>query len=416
MAIYNFLFYFVSIALLLSYVNYRFVGLHPTIAMMSAALFVSLVIIIVDISGFHSIERSIQAQLSGINFNFLLMNCMLSFLLFAGAMSINITELKTQKWEVLTLSTFTTIATAFLVSAVLYYILILCDIKLPFVYCMLFGALISPTDPIAVLAIIKKVNAPKNLEVKLAGESLFNDGVGIVLFITTFAVAFTSKPYTHSQIVLLFCQEAIGGIIYGAILGFIASRLIRTLDNRNIIIFITLVITTGAYALANELKISGALAMVVAGIIIGNCKLTCQNGDTLKQEVVKFWEIIDELLNAILFLLIGIELLMVYYDIRILCVSLISILAVLLVRWVTVAIPMAFFKLKKTYFPNTIMILTWGGLRGGLAVALALAIPKGYVHNIIIQLTFSVVIFSILIQGTTIKKLVLASKTEKNAS
>lgn len=407
MTVYSLIFYLIAIALLFSYVNFRFIKLHPTIAMMTASLIISIIVILIGSAGFHGVESIITNDVRKINFNFLLMNCMLSFLLFSGALGVELSEIKSQKWEVGILSVFTTITTAFLVGFAVYYLLDWLNVHLNFVYCMLFGSLISPTDPIAVVAIIRKIGAPKSLEVQLAGESLFNDGVGIVLFLTTLSVAFTTTHVTAMSVILLFFKEAVGGIVYGLIVGWIGCWLIKPIYNKNIIIFITIAITTGAYALAQAYDISGPLAMVVAGICIGNCPLKT---DSCKEVLLGFWEIIDELLNAFLFLLIGFECLLVTFNDDVFFASIITIVIVLIIRLITVALPISLFKLKRRYFPNVISILTWGGLRGGLAVALALSIPKSAAHDIILQLTFAVVIFSILIQGTTVKSLVAHSK------
>lgn len=413
MAIYNFLFYTIAIAMLLSYFNYRFIGLHPTIAMMSSSLIISIIVIVASALGFTKLGHFIRLNLSEINFNFLLINCMLSFFLFAGALSIRLEHMRSQKWEITALAIFTTIASAFLVALSLYCLLPVFGITLPFIFCFVFGALISPTDPIAVLAIIRKLNASKKMEVKLAGESLFNDGVGIVLFITASTVAFSTKDFTSKDILLIFLREVVGGIVYGAVIGFIASYLIKQVNNRNIVIFITLVITTGAYALANNIKISGPLAMVAAGIIVGNGEYQKNEEGSLKVQTIDFWEIIDETLNIVLFLMIGLELLRIHYENRILYSALSAIPIVVIMRYITVAIPMNLFKLKRYYFPNIVFVLTWGGLRGGLAVALALATPPGFVHDLLIQLTFAVVIFSVLVQGTTMSKLVSWSMAKK---
>ena len=412
MAIYNFLFFTIAIALLLSYFNYRFIGLHPTIAMMSSSLIIALLVILVSAFGYSDLESTIRNSIAHIDFHFLLMNCMLSFLLFAGSLNISVEHMKSEKWEITALSIFTTISSAFVISAALYYLLPYFAISVPFVYCMLFGALISPTDPIAVIAILRKLGVPKTLEVKLAGESLFNDGVGIVLFITTFTVAFTTKSFSTHEVLLIFFREALGGIVYGIIIGFVASKLIKNINNKNIIIFVTLAITTGAYALANSIGLSGALAMVVAGIYVGNCRFDTSDNDHIKEEVLGFWEVIDETLNIILFLLIGLELLRIHYEDKIMLSALSVIPIVLIARYLMIALPISLFKLKKQYYPNIIFILTWGGLRGGLAVALALSVPRGFIHDLIIQLTFAVVIFSILIQGTTIKGVVARTKPQ----
>jgi len=276
---------------------------------------------------------------------------------------------------------------------------------LNFAYCMLFGSLISPTDPIAVLSIFKEIGAPKKLETLVSAEALFNDGVGVVLFITSLSVAFTTTHPTVVTVLSLFFREAIGGIIYGLIMGWLLCWLIKPIQDRNIEILLTIALVTGGYTFAQSILISGPLAMVTAGIFLANYKRDVIMLPKNRAALNNFWELIDELLNTVLFLLLGFEVLVIHTTAMHVLVALIMIPLVLLVRYITVVIPIAFIKPWRKSMPYTISILTWGGLRGGLAVALALSIPKGDVRSWILTLTYAVVVFSILVQGTTMKSL-----------
>ncbi|MDF2867141.1 MAG: nhaP [Gammaproteobacteria bacterium] len=399
-------------AVVVAYINHRYIHLQPTIAIMLSSLLLSLGLIIAGQFGYTHLQQQVAQILARIDFYHLLMNGMLSFLLFAGALNVNINDLKERQWEVFTLATFSTIASTLLVGIFTYYLLNALHIPISFIYCLLFGALISPTDPIAVLAMCKEVKAPRKLGVSIAGESLFNDGVGIVLFLTIYQIAFTDSTTTWESISVLFLQEACGGILYGLGLGLVGYWLIKSIDDHKLEILITLSIATGGYALAQSIKVSGPLAMVVAGILIGNHGRRFSMSVKTQENLDNFWELVDEVLNVLLFFLIGFELLVIKITSQELIASALAILLVLLVRFLTVAAPLSLFKLKEQYAPHSIKILTWGGLRGGLAVALALALPPSPYRNLILAMTYAVVIFSIAIQGTTIKPLIRLSKQQ----
>jgi len=402
-----------TFAVLITYINYRYIKIQCTITVMISSLIISLLFILLQHSGIANIADKTKILLIQTDFHRLLMNGMLSFLLFAGGLTIDTSTLRSKKWEILTLASVSTVASTLLVGTGVYYLLPLLGLKLPYLYALLFGALISPTDPIAVLSTFKEINAPKSLEICVAGESLFNDGVGIVIFITLYELTFQGVPINFQNISLLFIEQAIGGISYGAILGYLANRMIRNIDEPKIIILLTLVVVTGGYSLALALGISGPLAMVVAGIFIGNGiqKKVVNNQKNAGNNnppsfLTVFWEVVDELLNAILFLLIGFELLTVnitdYKPVALILV----IPLILLVRLITVAVPMKFIQRKKVqHEPYLISLLTWGGLRGGLAVALALALPPNNYRSLILALTYGVVVFSLVVQGLTIKPL-----------
>ncbi len=399
-----------TIAVIIGYINYRFVKLQATIAITIGALIISSVLILIGEFGFTGIEHNVEMVLRQIPFHDLLINGMLSFLLFAGSLRIDIAYLKDQKWEIAVLALIGTIVSTLLVAVLIYYILPLFGVALNFIYCLLFGALISPTDPIAVIATFKELGAPKGLSVIVEGESLFNDGVAIVIFLTIYQLAFNGHQVTWQATSLLFLRQAVGGIIYGGIIGLIAYRLMRPIDDRKIEILITLLIVTAAYALARYLNISGPLAMVVAGIFIGNRGKEFTMLKKSVENLENFWELIEEIINTILFLLIGLELLVIYIDKNIVIAALLSIPLVLLIRSVIVAIPMNIFKIWRRYPRGTIRILIWGGLRGGLALALALSLPGGNQRNLILGMTFAVVAFAIVIQGITVRQLVKLTK------
>lgn len=411
MSIYTIASIILTLAVAATYLNERFIKMPTTIAIMTSSIILSLLLIVFGRYQHFGVGQIITKQISQLDFHALLIDGMLSFLLFAGSLHVDLATLKRHKWEIGVLAMLGTIASTFLVGILIYFILPLISLHLDFIYCLLFGALISPTDPIAVLATFKELNAPKQLDVKVAGESLFNDGVGIVMFLSLYQLAFSETPLTWQDVSLLFLQQAVGGVAYGLACGLIITKLIKAIDNYKVEILLTLVVTTGAYILANALGVSGPLAMVAAGIYIGNSGRHTAMSEKSRNNLDTFWELIDEILNAVLFLLIGFEILVLETHVSSIIAAIIAIPLVLFVRFLTVAAPMALFKLRRKYVPYTITILVWGGLRGGLAVALALALPQSKNRELILLMTYAVVMFSILIQGMTIKSLVEKSKT-----
>lgn len=397
-----------TLAVIIAYLNFRFIRMQTTIAIMSGSLLLSLIMLVLEHTGLSQLEEQAAQLVAKTDFHELLLKGMLSFLLFAGAMTVDFRTLKSEKWQVGTLSTVSTIASTLLVGTAVYYLLPFLNLHLNYAYCLLFGALISPTDPIAVLATFKELKAPKQIAVCLAGESLFNDGVGIVLFTTFYQLAFTTHHNIGPNHVLaLFLKQAVGGIIYGYGLGFIARWLIKSNQNKQMAILLTLAVVTGGYSLALNLDISGPLAMVVAGLMIGNYLRQPTASKEIVQTLEVFWEVVDEVLNAILFLLIGFELLNVPLNHWMIIAAVLAIGLVLLVRFITVTVPLKFFAgFGKKQPPYMVSILTWGGLRGGLAVALALSLPSGTERDIILALTYGIVAFAIIIQGTSVRRLV----------
>lgn len=388
-----------------SYVNACWIKLPATIGIMALALLSSLLIVLAG----HlvpALSTQMHNLVANINFEQVLMKIMLSFLLFAGALHIDATKLKKELWPVVILSTIGTFISTFLVSVMAYYLFRAFALPTPYIYCLLFGGLISPTDPIAVMGILKRIGIPKSLELKIAGESLFNDGVGVVIFLTIMEVAANGiDKFSISNIALLFLREAGGGIIFGALMGYLAYLLIKSIDNYSIELLITLTVVICGYQLADQLRLSGPLAVIIAGIIIGTKGKREGFSHVTRDYLLKFWEMTDEIFNAILFLLMGLELLVIKINSAIMLIGFIMIFAVLLARYLCVLFPVLVLQFWIKFEKNAIVMLTWGGVRGGLSVAMALSLPGGMHRNEFVLITYVIVVFSVIVQGLTIGKL-----------
>lgn len=394
----------ICLAAFFSYINHRFIKWPPTVGIMVLSLVTSTLLLVTANLFPKQSERLIQIVIS-IDFHTLLMNGMLSFLLFAGSIHIDASSLKKQRLPILSLATLGVLISTFTIGTLLYFLLLAFHIDVAYIYCLLFAALISPTDPIAVLAILKEAGIKKSLEMKIAGESLFNDGVAVVIFLTILEVAQTGiDKLSMADIALLFVREAGGGLIYGFLLGYLGYYALKSIDKYEVEVLITLAIVMGGYLLAEKLHISAPLAMVVAGIVIGNQGREFGMSDLTQEYINKFWELIDEILNALLFMLLGFEMLVLKINSTIMIISIISVAIVLFARWVSVLIPVTLLRRKIDFEKNAIAILTWGGLRGGLSVALALSLPAEMHKDLFVTITYMVVIFSIIVQGLTIGK------------
>ncbi len=401
-----------SLAALFSLINYKTIKLPNGIGIMLIGLLMSIALIVSNKIGLFSTE-SIQNIFSQIDFNDAVLNGMLSFLLFAGALHVNINRLAELADTIAILATIGVAISAGIVSIVAFYIFNGLGIEISYIYCLLFGVLISPTDPIAVMGILKKIGAPKSIEVKITGESLFNDGVAVVFFIVVLEIATGQQEASFSHISLLFIKEALGGAIYGFVIGYIAYQLLKAVDDYQVEVLITLALVTGGYSLAQHLHISGPIAIVIAGLMIGNHGRKLAMSENTRKRLDDFWELIDEVLNALLFLLIGVELLIIQISQNYILASLLIIPTVLIARFISVGLPVALLKFKNSYSPHAIKILTWGGLRGGISVALALSIPQGPWRDPLLTATYGVVIFSILVQGLTIGKVAAMANKRK---
>jgi CPA1 family monovalent cation:H+ antiporter len=391
------------ITALLAYVNHRFVGLPTTIGVMAAALVLSLVLIGLDVAGLApGLLQHEESFLRSIDFSHVVMQGMLSLLLFAGALHVDMRALSKHRWLVSGLAVLGTPLSTVLVGFGMWLALPLIGVHLTLVYCLLFGALISPTDPIAVMGILKTAGAPRSLELVIAGESLFNDGVAVVIFALLVGTQATGSPPALGNALLLLLREAGGGLAFGVVLGYATFFLMRSIDNYHVEVLLTLAAVTGGYALASALGISGPLAMVVTGLILGNDGRALAMSDTTRQYVDMFWELIDEILNAVLFVLLGMEVLIVVFTANELIAAGVAITVTLLARLVSVGLPTRLLERGVGLPTGSWKVLTWGGLRGGISVALALSLPPGPERNSVVAFTYCVVVFSVLAQGLSI--------------
>jgi len=396
----------ITLTALFSYFNHRYIKLPTTIGVMLIALVVSLAMIGLAAAGFPGIRESATGIAKSIDFDETLMQGMLSFLLFAGALHINLGELKENKWPIAGLATGGVILSTFIFGSLIYLLLNGLDLELNYAHCLLFGALISPTDPIAVLAILKGAKVGKNLEVTIAGESLFNDGVGVVFFIVLHEIALGGEKLSVGHVGALFLQEAVGGAVFGLIIGWIVYRLLKSVDNYHVEILLTLALVTGGYALAAALHLSGPIAIVVAGLLIGNHARSFAMSDHTRHNLDMFWELIDEILNALLFLFIGLEVLLLAFTGKLLLAGMLAVPVLLFARWTSVMVPVVLMRFRSRLGRGAVAIMTWGGLRGGISVALALSLPPGRERELVLAVTYVLVIFSILIQGPTLNRLI----------
>ena len=410
MSIINTIAILITLAAIFSYINYKYLKIPSTIGLLAIALLMSLAIVLLGKMGLP-IEDQARTLLKGIDFNETLMQGMLSALLFAGALHVHLEELIKQRWVVAILASVGVLTSTFLVGYASYFIFGWLGLDMPLIYCLLFGSLISPTDPIAVLGILKTVGAPKSLETKIAGESLFNDGVAVVIFLVLLSIAGVGGHGGHSEvsatsIAVLFAQEALGGAIFGFAIGYIAFRMLASIDNYQVEVLLTLALVFGGYALASALHVSGPIAIVVAGLLIGNKGRKYAMSDKTRDHLDNFWELIDEILNAMLFVLIGLEVLVLTFNPNYLWAGLIMIPVVLAIRFISVGIPVSLLRLRQSFTPKIVRILTWGGLRGGISIALVLTLPAGEYREELLVITYVIVVFSILVQGMTVGRLV----------
>jgi CPA1 family monovalent cation:H+ antiporter len=394
------------ITALLAYVNQRFVRLPTTIGVMSIALGLSIIFVGLDRLGLPGLREYEKGLLGSVDFSRILMQGMLSFLLFAGALHVDLAKLRSYRWQVLILAVFCTALSAGLIGIGTWYVLRWFSFDMPIVYCLVFGALISPTDPIAVLGILKSVGAPPSIEIVSSGESLFNDGVGVVLFAV--AVSTLTNPHipTASQVGLLLLQQAGGGVAFGLALGYVTYFLLRSIDSYQEEVLLTLAAVMGGYALADWLHLSGPLAMVVAGLVIGNEARAYAMSDDTRARLDLFWELIDSILNSVLFVLMGFEVILLKFSSAMIIPAAAILALTLAARLITISVPLAAFKRFFALPAGAWKILTWGGLRGGISVALALSLPHGKERDAIVSLTYVIVVFSILVQGLTIGRLI----------
>jgi Na+:H+ antiporter len=392
----------IVLATILGYVNYHFVGLPHTIGLTVIGAFASLVIVLIDTVLPVPLEAE-RRLINSIDFSDTLLNGMLSFLLFAGALHVNLNSLLQRRFTVALLATLGTVLSTVLVGFGFKALTWWLGLQVDLLWCLVFGALISPTDPVAVLGILRSADTPPIFEAKVAGESLFNDGVGVVVFTILLAAATGSEPFSLAHAGELFLLEAGGGVLLGLALGGVGFVLMKSLDEHNIEILITLSIVMGGYALAQRLHVSGPLAMAVAGLLIGNPAVERAMSDFTREHLLGFWSLLDEILNSVLFLVIGLEVVTIAIGGVHLLAGALAIPLVLAARALSVAVPLGLMSQVRGFIPGTYPMLVWGGLRGGISIALALSLPAdGDIQILLLTVTYVVVVFSVAVQGTTV--------------
>ena len=401
----------VGLSALFGYINHRLLHLPHTIGLVVIALAASLSIIGIDLvnPNLH-IAQQVTGVLRQIDFNETLMHGMLSFLLFAGALHADVSAFTSQRLAIGVMAVLGTLISTFVVGVLMWFLLGRFGIEMPFIWALVFGALISPTDPVAVLGLFKTVDVPATLQAKMSGESLFNDGVGVVVFTVVLAIALAGGEHGAALgvagVVKLLLVEVAGGAVLGMLAGYIGYRAMFGINEPSLEVLITLALVMVAYALALSLHMSGPIAMVVAGLFIGNRGVKFAMSDQTREYVLTFWTLIDEILNSVLFLLIGLEVLVVAAGGNYFWIGLLAIPVTLLARTLSVVIPVTVLSLWKTFTRGAVPLLIWGGLRGGIAVALALSLPESRYKAVILSITYGVVLFSIIVQGLTVKRLV----------
>jgi CPA1 family monovalent cation:H+ antiporter len=394
----------ITLAALFSWLNHRFIRQPASVALLLFSLALSLALVALGKLGLDS--RGIaRGMLANVELDRALLDSMLSFLLFAGALHVDLRELERRKWAVGFLASLGVVVSAGIAGAAVWAIFGSLGHPVPLIYCLLFGALISPTDPIAVLSVLKSAKADKSLQMKMAGESLLNDGFGVALFVLFLGIASGAGDASLANVALVFAREVVGGALFGLAIGYAAYRMLASIDNYKVEILLTLALVMGGYALALELHLSGPIAIVVAGLLIGSYGRKFAMSPISRERLDDFWELVDEILVAVLFVMIGLELLRVELDSTYAWAAALAIPAVLLARLVSVALAALVPGLRQDFPPYVIGILTWGGLRGGISVALALSLPPSPHRGAIIAITYVVVLFSIVVQGLTLSRL-----------
>ena len=409
-SIFNLVALLITLAAAFGYLNHRWLKLPHTIGLVVIALAVSIGILAVD--GMFpqlGLEEAVRQALIDVDFEDTLMKGLLSFLLFAGALHVDLETLLSRRWAILTMATVGILLSTAIVAGLAFYGFEALGFEVPFAVCLVFGALISPTDPVAVIGILKYVEVPETLKAKIAGESLFNDGVGVVLYTALVAYAFGGGEhggFSLAGAAELLLVEVVGGIGLGLGAGYLTYRAMRSINEHNLEVLITLALVMGTYALASQLHLSGPLAVVVAGLFIGNHGKRFAMSETTRDHVDTFWSLVDEMLNSLLFLAIGFEVVAITRTGQLMMAAALAVPIVLVARWVSVAGPITLLGLRREFTRGAIPVLTWGGLRGGISVALALALPPSPSKPLLLATTYGVVLFSIIIQGLTIERVV----------
>ncbi len=392
----------IVLSAVLGWINHRFLKLPSTVALTMMGALASVVVIGIDaVLPQSDLSGLVGGFLNGIDFHETLMNGMLSFLLFAGALHVDIDQLRRGRWQIAILSTIGVVASTVMVGGGFWLLTSVMGLNVPFIWCLVFGSLISPTDPVAVMGVMKTANVPPTLQATIAGESLFNDGVGVVIFSILLATAVSGADFSLIHAGEMFAVEALGGAVLGLAVGWIGYHAMKAIDDYAVEVLVTLAVVMGGYSLAHGLHISGPVAMAVAGLVIGNHGVSYAMSENTKDYLLKFWALIDEVLNAVLFLLIGLEAVVLAERLGLLGLGLLTIPLVLVARVIAIGTPLLAWRTLLPFrlaFP----VMVWGGLRGGISIALALSLPGGPMKDILVAATYVVVLFSVLVQGGTI--------------
>ncbi|MFS0771115.1 cation:proton antiporter [Sphingomonas sp. 1P08PE] len=396
----------IVLAAALGYLNFRFLRLPSSIGLTVMGAVASLIVVAADrlVPGF-GIGHDVVRFIAGIDFHATLMEGMLSFLLFAGALHVDWQEMARGRWPILVLSTIGVALSTVLIGGGFLFLVHAIGFDVPAIWCFVFGALVSPTDPVSVIGVLKRTDVSPTLEATVAGESLFNDGVGVVIFTILLASAASGAPFSPTEGVRLFAVEAGGGVLLGLAIGWLAFHAMRSIDDYKVEVLISLAVVMGGYAIARPLHASGPVAMAVAGLIVGNAGAAHAMSDTTRDYLHKFWDLIDDILNTVLFLLIGLEVVTIPADARLLVLGVATIPLALAARAVSVVLPLQAIRPRHRYARVVPATLIWGGLRGGISVALALGLPDGPQRSVILAATYLVVLFSVIVQGGTIERL-----------
>ena len=406
MNIYELIAALITLTAILAFINQRYIKLPSSIGLLLASMFLSFIVLILNYYSFTFLKE-ISVVVNSVDFNNVLMGGMISFMLFAAAIHIPFEDLKPQKGPILVFSTIGVVLSTFIIGTLIYFVFPLIGFNITYINCLLFGALISPTDPIAVLGILKETKLPKTIEMKISGESLFNDGVAVVVFASLYQIAaFSAVDFSVSASLLMFLREAVGGILFGAAIGYIGYLMLKRINSYKVEVLITLAIVMAGFSIAQFLHVSGPLAMVAGGLLVGNLSKKDGWSKQTQEYLEKFWELIDEVLNAVLFVWIGLEILIIHPPENFLLISIAIILIIIAGRWLSISIPTFIIPLKEKIPQKTVVVMVWAGLRGGLSLAMALSLNSNMNRDLFIYLTYIVVIFTIVVQGLTLKKVV----------
>lgn len=407
----------IVLAATLAYLNHRYLQLASSVGLTIMGAIASLAVVGIDwLLPSSDLAEQVTAFLAGIDFHTTLMDGMLSFLLFAGALHVDWTEMRRGRWPILVLSTIGVLLSTLIVGGGFWLMTSALGLGVPVLWCFLFGALISPTDPVAVMGVLKRAAVPPTLQATVAGESLFNDGVGVVVFSILLTATTGAEAFSIGEAGRAFLSEAGGGVLLGLIVGWIGFRAMRSIDEYNVELMISLAIVMGGYSLAHYLHVSGPVAMAVAGLLIGNAGVALAMSDTTRDHVLKFWALIDELLNAVLFLLIGLEVIAISPEPLVLLAAVGAIPLVLVARCLSVATPLIAMRPLVSMGALALPTLVWGGLRGGISIALALSLPEGPARTVVLAVAYIVVLFSVIVQGGTISRLIVRLSASGNGT